>query len=401
MSYTMNTIDFTNYFDFTRINDDEYLKEKFLKKYKKDKYIILKYDKNYLNIDNIDSLGKFRSIIYNTETNQIVSCSPFKSYSLEQFTNKYDNISCEDKKITFEEFVEGSMVNLFYDNEEWQIATRTILGGKNAFFKGGKTFRQMFLECMNEKDVEFDELDKQYSYSFIIQHSDNRIVTKFNKPNPVLCAVFKCQDTCVTELPFQHFDIVKKIQTPKVYELTSFDEAIQVYANPQKTPYYIQGIVFKYNNMRGKVRNPNYEYVRQLRGNQSKTQFQYLSLRTQGLVKEFLKYYPEYNDEFKNYRTQVHEFTKQLHVNYINCYVKKQKPLCEYPREYRQHMYTLHQKYIQDLIPIKKYITYEFVVQYINTMNPAHLMYAINFKYRNIKSEIHQECLEECDETIV
>jgi hypothetical protein len=398
----MNTVYFSNYFDFTRIHDEDYVKEKFLKKYQKDKYIILKYDKNYVNIDNTDSLGKFRSIIYNCETNQIVSCSPFKSHSLELFTHKYHSDTSHEKKIIYEDYIEGSMINLYYDNEEWQISTRTIIGGKGVFFKGGKNFRQMFLECMNEKDIEFEDFDKDYSYSFVIQHPDNRIVSKINKPNLVLCGVFKCENTSVKEVSFKDFDIVKKVQIPKIYEFNSIDEAREMFANPLNTPYYIQGVILKYDNMRTKIRNPNYEYVRQLRGNQSKTQFQYLSLRTQGHVSEFLKYYPEYNDEFREYRRQVHDFTRQLHMNYISCYVKKHKPLCEYPREFRQHMYALHQKYIQELIPIKKYITYEFVVQYINNMHPAHLMYAINYKYRTFECQNTDENKDIlCDETIV
>lgn len=394
---SMNMFDFATYFDFTRINDADYLKEKFIKKYQKNNYAVLKYDKNALNVSNIDSLGKFRSVIYNTDTEKIVTCAPFKAHSYDNFMSKAKD---NETNISFEEYCEGTMINMFYDNGEWQIATRSIIGGKGVFFKGGKTFRQMFLECMNECDVDFDDFHKGYSYSFVIQHNDNRIVTNFPTPNLVLCAVYKINGTLVEEMRVikETFRIMEKVKTPRLYEFDSIDKAKDELANALKTPYYIQGVILKYNGMRTKIRNPNYEYVRQLRGNQPKSQFQYLSLRNQGRVSEFLKYYPEYASEFDAYRTQVHTFTKNLHHNYIQCYVKKMMPLGQFPREYRQHMYILHQKYIKDLIPQGKYISYEFVVNYVNSMKPAHLMYAINYKHRqqvlDDSKEIKKEELE-------
>ena len=350
-----------------------------------------------MNVSNIDSLGKFRSVIYNTDTEKIVTCAPFKAHSYDNFMSKAKD---NETNISFEEYCEGTMINMFYDNGEWQIATRSIIGGKGVFFKGGKTFRQMFLECMNECDVDFDDFHKGYSYSFVIQHNDNRIVTNFPTPNLVLCAVYKINGTLVEEMRVikETFRIMEKVKTPRLYDFDSIDKAKDELANALKTPYYIQGVILKYNGMRTKIRNPNYEYVRQLRGNQPKSQFQYLSLRNQGRVSEFLKYYPEYASEFDAYRTQVHTFTKNLHHNYIQCYVKKMMPLGQFPREYRQHMYILHQKYIKDLIPQGKYISYEFVVNYVNSMKPAHLMYAINYKHRqqvlDDSKEIKKEELE-------
>lgn len=395
----MKPYDCSTYFDFTRIQDDEYVKEKCIRKYQKDKYVVLKYNKNSLNIDNIDSLGKFRSIIYNVETKKIVAYSPPKSYPLDYFTRKVDEEQKDEKEqfqqegdkkqknkqndIQYEEYVEGTMINMFYDNDEWQIATRSIIGGKGVFFKGGKTFRQMFLECMNEIDIDFDDFNKDYSYSFVIQHMDNRIVTRIKTPKLVLCAIYNCEGTVIEEVDCSKLDIPSVITRPQTYDCSSVNHAKEQFASPTKTPYYIQGVIMKYNDMRTKMRNPNYEYVRQLRGNQPKSQYQYLSLRRQGLVREFLKYYPEYCDEFNRYRSQVHTFTKQLHMNYIGCYVKKVKPLGEYPKEYRQHMYVLHQKYIKDLIPEKKYVSYQFVVEYVNSMQSAHLMYAINYQLRS------------------
>ena len=53
------------------------------------------------------------------------------------------------------------------------------------------------------------------------------------------------------------------------------------------------GIIVKHENGdRTKFRNPNYEHVKKLRGNNSKLQFQYLTLHKE-MINEYLKYYPE------------------------------------------------------------------------------------------------------------
>ena len=385
------TFDFDNVFDFTRIDDAEYLNDSNVVTHKKDNYTLIKYNKNALTASNVASLGNFRSVIFNHETGNIVCFAPPKSFYFELFQDKYIEDVAEEKTITYEDYVEGTMINVFFDGE-WQIATRSVIGGKGVFFKGGKTFRQMFLECMNACSLEFDELNTEYCYSFVIQHPDNRIVSKVREPKLFLCAVYKIDGHTVTEIDGRSEEIVTKVHVPKQYNFSCIQDAKDSLTNVDKTPYYVQGVVMKYNGMRTKIRNPNFEYVRKLRGNQPKSQFQYLSLRRTGKVSEYLKYYPEFAREFNEYRSQIHDFTSQLHTNYINCYVKKMKPLGEFAKEFRSHMYSLHQLYINELIPKKQYVNRDYVIKYVNELPSTHLMYSLNFKYRQQK--VHEASVE-------
>ena len=61
--------------------------------------------------------------------------------------------------------------------------------------------------------------------------------------------------------------------------------------------------------LRSKLRNPTYEYVRRLKGNSPKIQFQYYSFRQVGKVGEFLKYYKEYRTTFTQLRNDLHKWT--------------------------------------------------------------------------------------------
>ena len=108
-------------------------------------------------------------------------------------------------------------------------------------------------------------------------------------------------------------------------------------------------------------------------------QYQYYTLRQNNKVKEFLEYYPEYKNEFFNFRKELHSYTSQLYQNYINCFIKKQKPLKEYPFQYKTHMFKLHEHYLLDLKPDNKYVNKSVVINYVNTLPPPRLMFVVNY----------------------
>ena len=71
----------TEYLDFNRLEDEEYCSSKDVVVKNINNYRLIKYKKNKLNKDNIETLGLFRSVIVNDS--QIVSFAPPKSLSEE------------------------------------------------------------------------------------------------------------------------------------------------------------------------------------------------------------------------------------------------------------------------------------------------------------------------------
>ena len=68
-------------------------------------------------------------------------------------------------------------------------------------------------------------------------------------------------------------------------------------------------------------------------------------------------------------------------MNYISCFIRKEKPLKEYEFEYKSHMYKLHEKYKTELKPQSKIIDKKFVIDYVNGLHPAQQMFIINYKH--------------------
>ena len=226
----------------------------------------------------------------------------------------------------------------------------------------------------------------------MVQHPENRIVVPFKKPQLYLVAVYSIKNEddsiYVNVHDVQDFrDIFFALNTtvmfPKIYKFDKYSDLIDKYAS-MNTSYEIVGVVLHNKNTgeRAKIRNPVYEQVRNLRGNQPKLQYQYLALRKEGKVGEFLKFYPENKRDFSGFRDQVHLFTNTLFSNYIACYIKKEKPLIEFSEQYRTHMYTIHQKYLNELREQKLFVTNTVVQKYVNDLHPSLLMYCLNYQMR-------------------
>ena len=367
-----------------------------------EKYRIIRYKKEMLSYDLVNTYGLLRSVIVNSE-GKVVSFSPPKSVLAEKFIEYYPVSSsiC----IVAEEFVEGTMMNVFFDPvcNHWQIATRNTVGADVSFYKGAKTFHEMFNDACSENGLNIDTLNRDYCYSFVLQHPNNRIVVPFHKAQLYLVDVFRIiqnGDTVTVEFKRpckEDFSTFTSIQFPKKYEFMNYKELIEQFASPN-TAYDIMGVVIRniVTGERCKIRNPIYEEVRQLRGNQPKLQYQYLCLRKEGRVKDFLNYYPEKREELSKFRDLVHIFTETLHKNYISCYVKKEKALKEFPDQYRTHMFKLHEIFLNDLREKGQFINNTVVIQYVNNLHPSLLMYSLNHNTRkrvidNIKADTQVE----------
>ena len=312
--------------------------------------------------------------------------SPPKSLSLDVFMSQFAKSQC-----FAEEFIEGTMINLFFDKDidKWEIATKSSVGGNLTYFKDRPTFEQLFMEICGHIKLDFNELSSDLIYSFVIQHPKNKLVLPIQEMRLYLISVYKIVGLKVYEMPKSEYpniglkSTISKMWHP--YQLT-----IETYASLKQqfgsinTDINNIGIMIKsVTGKRTKIRNPNYEYLKQLKGNNSKLQYQYLCLRRLNKVKEYLHYFPEARSTFSEFRKQIHLFTDGLYSNYVKCYIKKEKPLKEFSNQFRPHMYNLHQQYLS----IKQqngYIHRYVVISYINDLESARLMYSLNYQLRKL-----------------
>ena len=357
-------------------------------------YEIIKYDKSLLTYDMIHKMGLFRSVI--THQNKILCYSPPKSFNFNVFMSVHKEEEC-----VAEEFIEGTMINLFYDSglKKWEIASKTTVGCNVTFNKDTPTFSELFYEICDELNVNFEEqFSKECCYSFVMQHPKNKFVIPIIEKKLYLIAIYKIDNEThkVTEMP-RHYNIqlLGNILLPATYYFTSYNEMIDLYGS-MNTPIHIMGIVIRHKNgVRTKIRNPNYEYIKNIRGNVTKLQYQYLCLRKFGQIESYLYYFPENKKQFSVFKDQLHLFTDNLHTNYIKCFIKKEKSLKEFPYQFRTHMYNLHQYYLS-IREYDGYINKPIIINYINNLESARLMYSLNYHLREqvVLNPVYNERIE-------
>jgi hypothetical protein len=387
-------------------------------------YSIIKYDKQAFGLTQEDyaTVGLLRSVVVN-EDGRIVAYSPPKCLPVTEEREKSfseNNVMTESSETNTntnqwyaEEFVEGTMINMFYSRSEkgeaWEISTKSTVGGNVVFYspknpkdtveiRDKDTFRNMFFETCAKIGFNYENLPKEFIYSFVLQHPKNRIVLPIKEATIYIIGIYSINnDTLdVTQLSTAGFVDTYGggvILRPKQLFADNYtvDGFKSEYAS-MNASYNMMGVVFcnMVTGERMKIRNPTYEMVKNLKGVEQKLQLQYLSLRHGGRVADYLKAYPEYKGDFSVYRNQLHGFTRSLHQNYLDCFVFKKQKFEEFPQQYKKFMSGLHKKYLEELRENKGSVTFNYVVEFVNTQNPMFLMYSLNYVVREHKKTVER-----------
>jgi hypothetical protein len=385
-------------------------------------FSIIKYDKQSFGItqEDYETIGLLRSVVVD-ESGRIVAYSPPKCLSITEQREKMfndNNIMTSPSESTThewsaEEFVEGTMINMFYSSSSkggaWEIATKSTVGGNVVFYspknpkdtveiRDKDTFRNMFFDTCAKIGFKYDELPKEFMYSFVLQHPKNRIVLPISEAKIYIIGVYSINNDTLDIAQLSTAGFVEKYGNgcvlrpkelfPENYNVDGFKNE---YAS-MNSSYNLMGVVFcnMFTGERMKIRNATYEMVKNFKGVEQKLLLQYLTLRHGGRVADYLKTYPEYKADFSVFRNQLHGFTKSLHINYLDCFVFKKRKFEEFPQQYKKFMSCLHKKYLEDLRAIKGSVTFHYVVEFVNTQNPMFLMYSLNYVAREHKKTIER-----------
>lgn len=333
--------------------------------------MILKYDKRNQNCNFNNEFTRFcRGLVIEKNTRKIICSPPEKSIN---FTNLMSTNVSDWTSIVGEDFVDGTMINLFNYNQEWHISTRSRIGA-NCRWLGSKTFNEMFDDAKGSLD--FKNFDSNYCYTFVLQHPDNRIVMKYNKADIILVQM-RNMNTYETLDNSVAYNMLKEkgieIYIPYRY---GFQNIEQITDCITAMSWEYQGLVFKSNGFRYKLRNEQYNYVKNLRGNNSKAFYNYLELRNNKMVKHYLQYFPESEEEFREYRNLVNNKTQDLHIYYIDYRIRKNITLEQIPYEFRPLLYELHGFHLNQGVKI----TFDFVKNYFNNLPIKKIIFVVNYQ---------------------
>ncbi len=216
--------------------------------------------------------------------------------------------------IKIEEAIDGTLVRIFYQDGEWKKATKNSLNAYNAYWNNSKSFGEMFDECAINCGLNYNTLDKNMSYSFVIQHTENRIIVPYYH-NTLVHLLTRDMRT------LEEVDVNIGFQKPRVFH---FQNIHNVFYSLINAPWTFQGyVLINEEQDRLKIENPNYTYVKEIKGNNTNLRMRILQLLHNRQKHEFVKYFPEHRDLVNSIILDIQHLATKIHRTYIQRYVKK------------------------------------------------------------------------------
>jgi hypothetical protein len=297
---------------------------------------------------------------------------------------------------------------------------------------GGATFQKLNVQEVLRRRIcdvlsllpgGLDSIPKEYCYSLVIQHPKNQIVNVITVPALYLVAVYQLADASasasagsaeaaagaagvnvirinrdifsanfggsVSHMPSALSCISADVGgegedtvVTATFTPHTVDDYCNMYASMDTRSVSLAGVVFvdKDTGFCYKKRNPKYESVKKRKGMEQKLMAQYLQMRKDRGIDEYLKYHPQHSRAFRQFRDRLHDYTQRLYDAYIAHYVKKDvKPLKEYDRELKTHMYKLHYDvYLATMKESGAFVTKHTVINYVNQLAAAQQLACLN-----------------------
>lgn len=348
---------------------------------------IIKYDKKTCDMSNED-VQKCRGVVLSKADNSLVCLVPSKSCSNDDFTKNFNN---NTSNYTIQDFVDGTMINLFRFNGQPFISTRSCLNA-HCSWTSQTTFADMFRQCLGSGPDKIDKIDLDYCYSFVIQHPENTIVKKYLVPDLVLTMVSKIGENGTVEYfdPCQFVDVYDLgFRTPTEY---NFNKIEDVYGYVSSLSECEQGVIIherlnSHTQKRTKIRNSKYDKIRHLKGSTNNKLYLFFELRKKGKgeYENYLNYFEEDRSLFDSYRQNLYDFTQRLFQNYLDCFANKDqhgnslKNHKNIDYELKPLVAELHGDYLKT----HKQTTKQTVIQYLHNLPVPRLIFALTYNKEN------------------
>lgn len=333
-----------------------------VKKYTKLGLVLVKaYSNNEYDYKNNPWMRYCRGAIINMDTKRIVCIPPTKSEKKEELElNDYD------EKYVFEPLIDGTMINMFYHNDEWMISTRSSIGARNSWDEKIR-FSELFESVQGTEW--YNSLDKEKCYSFVLQHRKNRIVSQIVEDNIILVEVHDMGDDNMRRLKTEEFDTIDGIHN----NILMVRENASYYFDPVLN-YSIKGFTIKNGSERIKWINPKYEYVCNLKSNFNNKFLSYISLRQGWKLSEYLKFFPEERHKYDMYKERYNSIKNKLYNSYVELNINKTIQMNDIEYPLRPLVYEIHGYYLKT----KHKINMSYINEYMQSLPGKKLLFIYN-----------------------
>lgn len=306
----------------------------------------------------LEHVSTFRSVVWNAATNQPVCVGPTKSSATPptSFT-------------VVEDFVDGVMINMFWTKTGWRFATRSKLDALNTFYSR-KPFALLFLEAVASMGFNIMTLNQSYTYSWVLQHPEERIVVAPTYGVPKLFLVeIRDSNMDVIDVP-EYAGLGPRRHT--LATLKDVEERVEAWGFRFGAQW--KGLMVKTNGQRYGLTSAQYTAALALRGNVAKLPFVWLERFSQKKINQYLALYPEEANSATSVIEDFKACTQEAYDLYQRIYKRREFPLGQAPQKYRKLLWDIHAKRAGSYFPN--------LVAFMNEQDTARKLWLVNYAVR-------------------
>ena len=280
----------------------------------------------------------------------------------------YNNDSLEFLKeknlenVIIQKCYEGTLIMVFNHENKWYITTRRCLNAQESTWIKNNSYFEMFMEAMDGK-FEFDELDKNQCYHFVLVHHKNKNIVSYNflgKEYKELFHIMTTEKYTLAESNHKINDKIKYIPDEKfatiddlLDELKKQNDLDRLYQKVTLEGYvlkYYTGELYKSPFVTLKLQTNIYDILMKLKPNNSNIYQCFLELYQKDKLSEFLPYFTRYgNDVIKRIHLSMQNMAKEIldlyHMTRNKNNIEVYQILTE---QYKKCLYDIHGSYIKN-----------------------------------------------------
>lgn len=320
-------------------------------------------------------------LILEKETNKVVCMclNKFNKISNSSAINQMEfveNLKVQHPKVRMEYCEDGTVIRLYnretgwntnYHNN-WYTATTKCIDARKSYWSSEKTFDDMFWEIFDKSGYNVNDLNVNFTYSFILLHRENRIVVnhRYNNLIYINSVHNETQEENFTNYFFNQ-DSKRCIRRTKQIDITSgINYPLDDYYVPDK-----RGIILKFldeTNNKWSLFQYDFQHygnIKEIRGNVPLIRMRYLELLNEPEKLAILeKEFPENQMLFTMIKHCMNNLYKRVHKLYFESHVKHSLTVTDTDPLFRT-LKQLHGAYKKQ----GTIVTFEVVIQKVNSLD--------------------------------
>lgn len=324
-------------------------------------------DLQLFHLQNEDGGFQTKGLIYDHKQNLIISNFPVPK----EFTVPQDMLDYLQPTfpLTAYEAIEGTLIRVFYFNEEWKVCTSSRLDAFACHWSAPFSFGEQFEEYASvisgvPLEVFLCSLDTQKKYFFILPTEDTNRIAKFPDPSDqekiYLIGIEDTEGVLLRgeELENAMLEEVNIWQFPKKVVIDSYETLFNVVEFHETNLIMFNGSEV--------VKLIGSEYSRRvgIRNNEPDVLLRYVQLYLKKDSREEMDYmqvmYPEMNF-VELVDRGILELTRFIHKKYLVRYIKKE--YVNVPKVYFEIMRLCHELHVNENVVVTKQVVTEIILK--------------------------------------